>query len=481
MPTIILSANSLEELPINVLFSIFSKLEFSDLKNVSETCWTLRVLANEKLMYHNFFNDPTGQYIWTKRYLLDSLRMLNQTQPGFSLASLHNTALFQSLRYLHGRMMRASENVLNLISCEEPVQVTEIQYDPNNDNKGKTNDFTTHSFNEGKEKCDPNSLSGCESECESDYQSETGSESESESESESCSDFSFTRNEHVNSARISSVDSVENEGVMERKPYKTNKADQHGLRYLQILGGFNKIMVANKNTADHQQYVEMTQHTPGFDKIHADEEQILGSPLESVFKAIPPMNDNDIINLDSPRSSKSYQSSQSTITQKISTPVPMLSNKLFSTIFQLEQPSEPSSDSDSSSSIDMIKKLQASKKVRDKTELFEKLSERTHKKLPSSAYRSRTMSNCSKSSSSPSRNTNKRIVSVDYLEELQRCNSPLQLKDFNSYIQDYNEENYTANSGGHSPTKSLKHSKAHHRRQLKASVLEGNRICYEKI
>lgn len=475
-----LQITSIVELPIDVLFRVFSHLEFSDLKNVSATCWTLRVLSNEKLMYYSIFSDPNNQYMWTKRYLLDSLRFLDRRRHLFSMNMLNNTTIFQSLRYLHDRMMNVSKSIVKLIDYQDDLQLDEIECQDNNEGDEENTQNNENNDTEEDEE-DEEKYEGENEEEETEEDSEEIAEhngdlrfdpleyEKTQSELEDDCEGSFFDDQEMLPIEIPKESYVDNYNSSFRSVSRTKIIDLDGRKYLEILEGFHKIcttpgkQTASRNNLSHifatptkqDEFLNTLQLTPL-------------SSIHSLLKRIDSTADSN--NANSPDSfGNSHSRSGSSV---FSDDAPKLSDNPWSVIYDLEHASDYSSESDSSSSTDFIRELQSSKKVKDKAVLFERLLAKT--KVKSSATNDRKVSAEDVNIISPQLYT-KRKVSDKYLEELKRSNSPCSNNTPTQTLMDNKLQSLDGpnNMTVLPPTKLTKKLKTHHRRKLKASFCDG--------
>ncbi|QEU62577.1 Mfb1 [Kluyveromyces lactis] len=500
----VVSPKSLDELPINVIFQILSELKFSDLKNVSATCWTLRILTNEKLMYYSILHDPKNQYLWTKRYFLDSLRMLQRNRRGFDFVSLNDTTFFQSLRYLHNGVRKVSGNLLRLLESNDNLGINEIDTATegedndnmnNNENDNESNGYDSQNQRVGKKYINDGRTDGemmpdnsdlWETEDESDIDTTDDINGLDQIYAENISVFEEdTGSDSYNDGQIQPVqismnDFADSESTPTKKPCaKPTKIDKEGLKYLRVLEGFHRIGVISGRETPDRVITHNTSATPNkYGNLLDDVQFTPLSTISSLLKRIDSGSDSN--HAHSPDSFGILHSRSGS--SVFSDGAPKLADQPWSKIYELDHQSLSSSDSDSSSSTEFIRQLQSSKKVKDKAVLFERLLAKS---------KERSVSLKEKKFHASSNNGNCRKVSDDYLAETRRNASPAPSSvssidtEMRLTIQEA-KNNSNDHFDSHAKTKSssthgTKHSKIHHRKKLKALVMDGNRICYEKI
>ncbi|CDO96015.1 unnamed protein product [Kluyveromyces dobzhanskii CBS 2104] len=506
---LVVNPKSLDELPIGVIFQILSQLEFCDLKNVSATCWTLRILTNEKLMYYGILNDSRNQYLWTKRYFLDSLRMLQSNRKGFDFTSLNDTTIFQSLRYLRNGVRKVSGNLMKLLESNDCLEIngidsedeceekgiehggrvddnennSEIEWDKYNHNDRKERKYIDDGRNMEEIMPDNSDFwdsdDGLNTHVSNDGIGSDQNCASNISDFDQDSNISLYKNDEILPVIMPPLNLADNESTPSKPPsIRPTIIDKEGLKYLRVLEGFHRIGVIPIKQSPEKSITQQVTVTPDkYDALLDDVQFTPLSTINSLLKRIDSASDSHHDN--SPNSfGVSDSRSESSV---FSDSAPKLADNAWSRIYELEHQSESSSDSDSSSSTEFIRQLQSSKKVKDKAVLFERLL--TKAKVRSSSLKEKKLA----SSSNPDNN---RKVSDHYLEEMRRIASPTNSCCPSSTgeaaaLDDVNNETVEQH-GSHTRTKSSsskqsKHSKPHHRKKLKALVMDGNRICYEKI
>lgn len=462
---------SLDGLPLDILLRILGQLEFSDLKNVSETCWTLRLVANETLMYHSVLQNLRTRHLWTKRYFFDTLRMLRRQQPGFDFRSLSDTTIIQSLWYLQVGVRKVSGNFMRLLEADSQ----RVDDDDDDDNRESSNgncktkyieydDIEDYDYDEripDNSDCYSSSISDCEE--------DDNNEEEQDEEDDDISSLIEIEsdNDDIEDKICAVNDTPCKKGVIASKPVKI---DKEGLKYLRILQGFHKVGAVQ---AKSKQTVEKCTSTPTkYGMLMDDVEFTPLSTINSLLKRIDSSADSHHVHINSP-DSFGVSHSRSGSSSVFSDSVPKLTDNLWSKIYELEHQSFSSSDSDSSSSTEFIRKLQSSKKVKDKAVLFERLLAKNKDK--NASYIGNTGVPASCSSSTKLKKPHVRKISDNYMEAVRRSASPVDL------LNESSPDGSGAFINGTGRGRPTKHSKTHHRRKLKASVMDGNRICYEKI
>ncbi|EJS42310.1 YDR219C [Saccharomyces arboricola H-6] len=93
-----LEEKSLTNLPLNLLFRILSHLDMSDLQSIGKTCTSLRMLANENIVYRNAVIGSNGNMWWTKNVLVDVFDVLNFNRKVIRTLNSHNISVVASLK-----------------------------------------------------------------------------------------------------------------------------------------------------------------------------------------------------------------------------------------------------------------------------------------------------------------------------------------------------------------------------------------------
>ncbi|CCD24148.1 Mfb1p NDAI_0C04890 [Naumovozyma dairenensis CBS 421] len=150
---------SLTELPLNVIFKILLQLQMSDLQNLAKTCNLLRILANESVVYKNYYHNTNSSKntntntsnnlakLWTKKLIFDTFHILDDYKSNGSLSSLINCeneneiSIIKTMHYIQKHFQLGENN--------EDTSHTKLLED-NNDNgiqeESNSNNNNNNSF-----------------------------------------------------------------------------------------------------------------------------------------------------------------------------------------------------------------------------------------------------------------------------------------------------------------------------------------------
>ncbi|AAS54667.2 AGR177Cp [Eremothecium gossypii ATCC 10895] len=480
---------SLEQLPLNIILQILTYLNIQDLQNVSRTCRTLRVLCNESIAYNRYLIEWTADS-WRKRRLMYSfLAICNSRRNILRMMTNYSLTMAEALGYVHDRVRLGYSDLVYILDRSRQGLFklgTEIEAD-------SAKEAHTAGDNESSELPDTTmtELLGDQLENENTDISFAMASGIEPGDQEDADEYDyFTCPQSPGSALGVRVN------AFEPRSKKRARGDDDGMTYLKILQGFHKV---SSNTCG-------TQRQSLFDAAHDEVPVKQNDENCSDTDATPTKpytgyahrprrcssNANET-SLSGPCSHEllsgesfhySPHSSHGDSVSSIFSDTPRLSDPCnsrgWTMGFELDHISDGNfSGSDSSSSDEYIKQLQTSMKVREKAVLFEKLiakgtEKAITKKCPAESADAR------------------RKISQSYLEELHRCNTASTLpspdeiiansKDWDRYGSPFFLDLWEAGK-----TSSRKHSldasrrNAPQRRQLKAFVTDGNRICYERL
>ncbi|SCW04080.1 LAFE_0H05468g1_1 [Lachancea fermentati] len=432
---------SLDELPLNVIFRILFFLDFDALNKVSKTCRALKILCNESITYNRALKEQTSANWWTKRLLFDVFHVMDTERNLLKYVSTERISIIGSLRAVQESFDLGSDQLL--IECSQRISTKPIQ------------EF--NEFSEGDN-------------IDDDILPASGTEY-------SGNDYNGLR-EDIN-----------------------RPLDRDGLAYLKILQGFHRIAV-NSHKLFHrssesvlaEQCADQNSENVETPTKPAKTVNVALTPIES-FQSLVTSEEKSPECLqftsDSPESSNRSRSASSVFSDP-----PKLSERAWSFGYELDHISDEHSESDSSSSTEFIRQLQNSSKVSDKKFLFERLmaKKREEEALITRSNKSNTYESL-RPISNPKQIEGTRSVSQGYLMELERCDSPINKshlstaktieppsKEFLVRYQDHVANKVDEKSEKTDRKREAKKaSRAPYRRKLKALVIEGNRVCYEKI
>ncbi|AMD22969.1 HHR200Wp [Eremothecium sinecaudum] len=116
---------SLDQLPLNIIFQILTYLSIQDLRNVSQTCKTLRVLCNESIAYNKYMKDPACGNQWSGGFIHHLLAMYNDE--GLLCCFPSKRATSETLRYVQSCMRLGSLRLITMLGSLRPGSQSSVK------------------------------------------------------------------------------------------------------------------------------------------------------------------------------------------------------------------------------------------------------------------------------------------------------------------------------------------------------------------
>lgn len=451
---------SLDQLPLNILFQILFYLDFQDLRNVSKTCKSLRILSNESISYSKYLNEKTLSNWWTKRLLHDFFEAMDQSRNVIMLFSKSNDlSIIDTLRDVQERMNLGPTDTSSLSGYRQESK-TELDNELNKQ-------FSSSSSADNDSSCG------------------IGQDIDIKLKENNLFDDSFSSYEDDEDIlEVTTKHMQVNLDRSKEQEYNEN------MGYLKVLQGFYNIAMYKKDKDDS--FVDSCFEKP--DKVM--------NPMDNIEKVMKPTN----------HTSDSLTSTSTDFLHSLDESQYSSNNDILSNSHKLEEHKQlfthklknipDSSDIlDSNTSIEFIEKLRNSNKVKDKKVLFETLIARNNKDNPLNKNQRATSNDNIKYEQSLTNDISsgleKKNFFQEYLEEVERCNptqtelyhtlekssQKMSINDNISNFRDNLAHNYEIKLEDMKIAKEKfkKYLTTPHRRKLKAFVTDDNRICYEKF